>query len=372
MAASGTGIGEFFVSLAVDAGDGALTVGNFVSAFGALEIATVAEIGALWEMGIALARIIDQGLQASLAFEQFSIHTGLSAQELQKWQIVAQQAHASAEDVTRGVESLTKHLANLAIGIPDSALGALQQLFISPFDGEGKRKNAFEVLDEVRHKLGSIRDVAQQTRIIEALGIPANLRETLTMTDSQFKALAATAHGMTLGQEQSFDRMRQLFVQIELVTKDIGLDIVAWVVKLEPIANALKTTLETLKEMRAFLEGGAANLAHNITTDFNKNMAVQKAGGNVTFKDSILYKYFLAPTALAAAKYEARQMYPDFDFSKRGGGGTVVHVDKHDTYHIHDAHDPRKITDIMERSWDEILGRRTVDGFDRQNLNGGF
>ncbi len=122
--ATGTGIGEFFISIAIDSANGQATVGNLVQSFGELEIATVAEIALLWEMAVLLAQVTDAGMKASLAFEQFSMHTGLSAQELQKWQIVAQQSHASAEDVTGSVEALTKHLANLAIGIPDSALGS--------------------------------------------------------------------------------------------------------------------------------------------------------------------------------------------------------------------------------------------------------
>lgn len=365
--ATGTGIGEFFVTLAVDSAEGNLNVSNLVQTFGALEISTLAEIGLLWELAVQLASITDAGIKASLGFEQFSMHTGLSAQELQKWQIVAQQAHASAEDVTGSVEALTKHLANLAVGIPDAALGSLQQLGISAFGAGGKLKDAFQILGEVRQRLGVItQDAGQQERILAGLGINANLRETLLLADEQFKTLAGTAHGMTGAQEESFNALRQNFVTIQLIAKDIAMDIAAWVANIDKASGSLRAVEGFFRGFRDVLEGKNAMF---------KLPALEpgQAESSRRFDQSLLYKLFFAeqPTPNPNALSRMLGVEPSIPAAV-GGKTTVVHVDKHDTYNIHDAHDPDKVKGVIEQHWDDILGRKTIDGFDRQNNNGGY
>lgn len=364
--ASGTGIGEFFVSLTVDAAEGALTVGNLVHGFGALEVATIAEIGLLWELAIQLARVTDEGLKASLGFEQFSMHTGLSAQQLQRWQIVAEQAHASAADVSGSVENLTKHLANLAVGIPDSSLASLQQLGISAFGAGGKLKDAFEILGEVRARLGSVtHDAGQQERILAGLGIAPNLRETLLLGQGQFDALAQTAHGMTAAQEQAFDAMRGSLVRIHLIAQDIGRDIGGWVAKLAEASGAMKGTEGFFSGLRSALEGDKFSVPED------KHRGI---GGTRAFVDSWIYKMFFAYTGPTTPSALDRGL-SDQLIPPGVSAGTVpvqVSIDKHDTYIIHDAHDPKKVQEVIERTWDDTLKKKTVDGFDRQQGNGGY
>lgn len=368
MAAAGQGIGEFFVSLTVDAASGELTVSNLVSAMGNLEVATVAEIGALFSMGIALARIIDQAVELSLGFSQFAMHTGLSTQELQKWQRVAEQSHASANEVTQSVENLTKKLANLAVGIPDAALGAFQQLGVSPFDPITKKaKNAFQVLEEVRRALRGVRDAAQQERIITTLGLSPNLRETLLLADGLFEKRAQIVPGLSKDQLAQFDHLRQTFVEIELRTRQIGQNIASWV---SPVVQKFFDFVNFVAESQ--LKGGAAWGAA-----FDRARAADKASraagrGGLDFKDSVLGQIIfgvdkgqrytpqlpgVGPSAAAAT--EAR------------GAGSVV-IDKHDTYQIYEATDTAKVRQVIEQSWDDTLRRKTLDGFDRQQGNGGY
>lgn len=372
--ASGTGIGEFFVSLTVDAAQGTINVSQLVQAFGELEIVTLAEIGVLFSLGIALAKVTDEGMKASLGFEQFSMHTGLSAQELQKWQIVAEQSHASANDVTTSVEALTKHLANLAVGIPDAALGSLQQLGISAFGASGKLKDAFQILGEVRARLGVVTgDAGQQERILAGLGVSSNLRETLLLADAQFRGMASTAHGMTAAQEASFDAMRSHFVAIHLIAQDIGRDIGSWVADLDKATGALKTTEGFFKGIRDVLEGKfkipertesqkAADKREQeiFQSIFNPNPTDRTAREQLA--DFLPRLFGNAGPALA----------PEPAGGFRAAAPTTVTIDKHDTYHIHDAHDPEKVKAVIEQHWDDTMKKKTIDGFDRQNNNGGY
>lgn len=348
--AAGTGIGEFFVSLTVDAAEGALTVDSLVQGLGNLEIATIAEIGLLWEMATQLAKVTDEGLKASLGFAQFTMHTGLSAQELQKWQIVAQQSHAAASDVTGSVENLTKKLADMGVGgTGGGALGALQQLFISPFGPGNKPKEAFQILDEVRHKLGLIKDAGQQERILANLGISPNLRETLLLSDALFRERGNIVPGMSKEQEAQFDHLRQTMVEIELRTKQIGVNIGAW---LSPAVQKVFDVLNFVAS--AELKGGGAWI-----DAWHRAMAAEerekKGGRPFEFRESVLGQiiYGVQPPASPM-----RSNY--------------VTVDKHDTYVIQDAHNPEKVKEVIERHWDETLQKKTVDGFDRQLNNGGY
>lgn len=367
---SGTGIGEFFVSIGVDAAEGALTVGNLVQGFGNLEIATIAEIGLLWEMTIQLGRATDAGIKAALGFEQFTMHTGLSAQELQKWQIVAQQSHASADDVTGSVENLTKHLANLAVGIPDSSLASLQQLGISAFEASGKMKTAFQILGEVRARLAATTaDAGQQERILAGLGISPNLRETLLLSEALFKERRSFVPGMSVDQEKKFDHLRETMVEIELRTRQIGTNIAAWI---SPAVQKIFDIFNTVAGEE--LKGGSAWMDAIKRSQDSMDRA-KKEGRPFEFKDSVLGQIIFGVDRGVGKNY-----VPQFtDPSQLGVRDYVtartppqVNIEKHDTYNIYDANDPQKVKEVIERHWDETLQKKTVDGFDRQLNNGGY
>lgn len=370
--AAGQGIGEFYISLLVDAAQGQASVGDLVQGMGALEISTLAEIGLLWELGVQLARMNDMAIQAALGFEQFTMHTGLSGQELQKWQIVADQSHASAQDVLGSVENLTKHLANLAVGIPDAALGSLQQLGITAFDASGKVKTAFEILGEVRTRLGAVsNDAGQQERILAGLGVSPNLRETLLLSSALFEQRAALAHGMTGAQEASFDKEYQALKKIELLARDIGFDIVQW------ISPAVILALEKTEKFFEFMHAMAESPKKTMEAS---NAAFAKAHPFESRGLPGLWDY-LGLTDTMGKNIETGAI-PSFaggllgPTSMPGGGGAAgapaVTIDKHDTYIINGARNPEEFKDLLTKHWDDVLKAKTIDGFDRQTGQSGY
>lgn len=368
---NGQGIGEFVVSLFIDAADGGLTVRNLISGFGDLEVATVAEIGALWELAMGFARVIDSGMQASLAFTQFTMHTGLSAQALQRWQIAAKLSHATADDVTSSVENLAQHLANLAVGIPDSALQSLQQLNITGLDSMGKPKDAFQMLDEISARLGqAATDAAQQERILKGLGISPNLRELLLLSAKAREGRMSFVPGMSSAQEKQLDRLRQKFVEIELKAQQIGIDIAAWaapgIVRFFEVVDRMFTVLRATAD---FERTGFKAWADAYSSADAARLRGEKGGRPMAFDETVLGQIlFGKPTGTPVDNLALS----DRSFLGLGGGGVTVRIDKHDAFHIHDAHDPAKIRDVIERDWDDLLRRRTVDAFDQQNNNGGY
>ncbi len=375
--ASGTGIGEFFVSLTVDAASGALTVGNLVSQFGALEIATVAEIGVLWELGVQLANVVDQGMKMSLGFEQFTMHTGLSAQALQKWQIVAQQSHASAQDVTSSLENITKGLALIGIGQDTPLLKTLQLLSISARDAHGDLKNADQIMTEIRHRLGvATPNVSTQELALSWAGINANLRETMLLSDHAFNKRGGLVPGMSAGQERNLDHLRETLVEIELKARQIGIDIgssispeleawakwttkivedmisiVTWVLKLQPVKNALTI--------------GGASL--NTVGDLLDVVAGKKLDVNDIYRQSERMG-----GAFADLHREFGWLVPPAPGLFAGGGASkTVSIDNHPTYHIHEAHNPAKIREVIDKDFSELVSKHIVDPSDQQRGSAG-
>lgn len=364
--ASGTGIGEFYISLFVDAADGGLTVSNLVQGFGQLEIATIGEIALLWELGTMLARFTDAGIKASLGFEQFTMHTGLSAQALQHWQIVAEQSHASAQDVAGSAENLTKHLANLAVGIPDAALGSLQQLGISAFDASGRLKTAFEIFGEIRARLGVItQDAGQQERILAGLGISPNMRETFLLADALFNKRGALVPGMSGDQEKQFDHLRETMVQIELLARQIGINIASWT------SPAVQKILDVIKSVDVLLLKGGAAWSEAFHRAFAAQEQAQKTGKPMEFKESVLGQILYGTEPSGGKEYRAQLQDLGLPPAPAPAAPTQVNIDKHDVYNIHDATDPQKVKEVIERHWDDTLKTKTINGFDQQ-LQAGY
>lgn len=358
---TGTGIGEFFVSIGVDAAEGALTVSNLVSSFGQLEIATIAEIGVLWELGVRLAAITDAGIQAALGFEQFSMHTGISAQALQHWQVVAEQSHASAQDVTTSMESVQKGLRMIGLGQDTPLLKALQFLGISAKDAFGNLKNADTVMTEIRHRLGVVtQDAATQELVLGWAGVNANMRETLLLSDDLYNKRAALVPGMSKAQEDRLDAMRQAFVEIELQSKQIGVNIAAWMAP--AVTASIKMLEDAVGGLRALLaRESAKNIYGEKPTPFLQALTSDKHGD---LKETLFYKWFFStPEERAGASGGlAAPAMPAF----AGTGGVVVNVDKHDVIHVNEAHNPQKTLKAVQDNWDELM-KRSLDAFDQQN-----
>jgi hypothetical protein len=372
--ASGTGIGEFFISLTVDAAEGALTVGDLVKRNGdSLEVATLGRNRASCSSSPSmLARVTGRRhARPRSGFAQFTMHTGLSAQELQKWQIVAQPVPRRPLTTSpQSVESITKKMADMETGgTGGGALGALQRLFISPFGPDGRPKQAFQILDEIHAKLGLIKTAGQQEAILGALGISPNLRETLLLSHDLFQKRADFVPGMTPEQEKQFDRLRQTFVEIHLLAKQIGNDIGAWVSG--PIARVLEMLEVPLRGIPEWEKKGWKAWGDAFERAREADAKAKTLGkGGLDFEDSVLGQLIFG--------VQSKGTTPDLRLdalaplalpTPAAAGNTTIH--KSDTYHIQ-TNDPEAVKTVIERHWDEVLGRKTVDGADRQLNNGGY
>jgi hypothetical protein len=210
-------IGEFFVELFVKSEKGQLSVKELVSTFGELEAATVAEAGALADLAFKFVGLAEQAYNAAAAFQMFESQTGLSSQELQKWQIVAEQANVSTEAMASGINALQRNLAEIRLGRGN----------IAPFQmlGIGPNQNAFQVLDQLRDRIKGL-DSATATNIITQMGLSPETIQVLRLSNQEFSKLAATEKSMSVNQERSFLEGKQSLVRFEHALKEAGYGIV--------------------------------------------------------------------------------------------------------------------------------------------------
>lgn len=211
-------LGEFFVELLVDAGSGSLTVKDLIGKFGDLDAVSTSVIGGLAVMGEKFAQLADRAFDAAAGFEMFTSQSGLSAQELQKWQIVAEQANVSAGAVASSVMGLQKQLAEIRLGRGN----------IAPFQmlGISSNQSAFGVLSQLRERLRGM-DRATATNLISQMGLDPSMIQLLSLSNRQFNEFAKTISGMSSTQEKAFLKGKLAMTQFNLTARQAGYDLVA-------------------------------------------------------------------------------------------------------------------------------------------------
>lgn len=130
-------------------------------------------------------RFVDSSVRGAVALANFSNQTGLSAQELQKWQIAAQMSNLamSAEEVTQRVQTLQQKITQLQLTGEGAAPFAL--LGIDPNGG------ALSVLDQLREKIkGLTRPVA--VNLLEQLGLGGDFINVLELSRKEFDAMSGS------------------------------------------------------------------------------------------------------------------------------------------------------------------------------------
>lgn len=212
-------VGEFFVTLGFNADT--LKVKDFAKTVANLPLDLASAITALAGIEYELTKVAQEAMNAAVGFQLFSNQTGLSWQELQKWQIVAQQANVSAEAVASSVTGIARGLAEIRLGRGN----------IAPYQilGIGTNQNAFQVLEQLRQRIKGL-EPALATNLIAQMGLDPSLINVLRLSNDEFARLSHTVAGMSGDQEGSFLRAKQSLVQFGLQAKYLGFDVVSHLV----------------------------------------------------------------------------------------------------------------------------------------------
>lgn len=197
-------IGELFLTLGVK-GQGLGTLREVAKTIADLPVDAAAAIASMAGISLELGKMAEEALATSVAFHNFSNQTGLSWQELQRWQIVAEQANVSAQAIATSVSTLERNLAEIRLGRGN----------ISPFQmlGIGTNQTAFGVLDQLREKIKGL-NPATATNMISQMGLSPEMMNVLRLTDQQFRDFGSHVHGINERQEQDFLKAKLTIVQL--------------------------------------------------------------------------------------------------------------------------------------------------------------
>lgn len=208
-------IGEFFVQLGVLSDK--KNVAEFAGSLKNVTLDAALAVAGLIGVEYQLAKVAGEAMNAAVGFEMFSAQTGLSWQELQRWQIAGAQVNVTAENIASSISQLEKNLAALRLGHGNRA----------PFQmlGLSTNQDAFGVLSQLRNRVQALHlDRATASNMISEMGISPDMIRLLYLTDAEFNRLSHTIHGMTTGQEQQFYRSKQALIEWGLALKQYGYD----------------------------------------------------------------------------------------------------------------------------------------------------
>lgn len=267
-------IGELIVTLGFKADT--VKLKDFAKEIGQLPVDVALGLAAMVGLEYELAQVTRQALEAAASFQNFTAQTGLSAQELQKWQIVAVQANVSAEAVASSVTNLQRQLAEISLGRGN--VSPYQLLGIDP------HQDAFGVLKQLRGAIQGL-NPAMATNLISQMGIDPSMIHVLQLSNAEFTKLAQTVKGMSSDQEGSFLRAKQTIEKFGLQLKYLGFDVVAhlidglsmlgswfqrlqlWtpglvaafeaiLVAIQPVVGAVTALLLVLDDLSVYSQGG--------------------------------------------------------------------------------------------------------------------
>lgn len=208
-------IGELFITLGFNADT--VKVKDFVKSVAELPVMAVEAVAALAGIDYELLQITKNAMDAAVSFQMFGEETGLSWQELQRWQIAAEQANVSAGAVASSVSAIQRNLAEISLGRGN----------IAPFQilGIGTQQDAFGVLTQLRERLRGVQP-AMATNLVTQMGIDPSMVHILQMSNEEFAKLGKNIRGMTSGEEGSFLKAKQVIVEFGQAAKYWGFDLV--------------------------------------------------------------------------------------------------------------------------------------------------
>lgn len=273
-------IGEFFVQLGVEADT--KTLKDFAKSIGDIPLNVGTAILALAGIEYELGKVTEQAIQAAIGFQMFGAQTGLSWQELQRWQIVAERANVSAESVTSSITSLESHLAQIRMGYGNTRPFAMFGIDIN--------QNAFGVLSQLRKAITHYpRSVSRN--LLGEMGIGPDMMRILELSDREWLQYVNHVHGMTENQMKDFLELKNVFVSVsqsvrfhlidlvdhfvELFEKGmqfkhflLGLGVVAGIlaVAFAPLTAALVALVLVLDDLAVYMNGGKSVIGYFLDT----------------------------------------------------------------------------------------------------------
>lgn len=226
-------------------------------------------------VNVALLALMNTGTRVAVGLKNFGLQTGLSRDQLQKWQHEAEVNDVTAQELTATIEHLQDVRASFALGEPKD-VGAWALLGIDP------RQDPFTILDALRARLLAVQDVGVARNLAARVGISGNLFQMLRSSNDEF-AKFKKSFEVTKAQEDRLIRLNRAWKDLrynlqavrvqfaaaiapalELLSKAVGwvaekvAALNAWLNSSVPLARAVRFVLGALAAIFIVLGTGAA------------------------------------------------------------------------------------------------------------------
>jgi hypothetical protein len=213
-------IGEFFVQLGINADT--LKLKDFVNSLGELPLAAAGAIAGLAGISLSLGDMIENTLGTAVGLKKFNDQTGLSVDELQKWQAAAERMNVSSGTMQASLEGLYKNITQIKLGMGGNAQGFMM-LGIDP------RQSPFKILEQLRaasHKYNR----EQFSEMIEMMGLSREMVSVLRLSTAEFNK-QSNVPNMNLEQMEKFLKLKNELVEMGQEAKQFGFDVMEFLVK---------------------------------------------------------------------------------------------------------------------------------------------
>lgn len=194
---------------------------------------------------LAIKKITSEAMAAAVAFKQFETETGASAQELQKWQAVAEQTNQSAESVTSAIKAIVSNQEKIKLGQGD--ISGYQLLGIDP------RQDPFKILEDLREKSKGLSD-GMKKNILAQIGVGSGLLQTLNLTRKEFDEMAGRAWIIS---PKAIETLTKTKSSVDLAARAVGYMKAQIAVGLSPQIRKAAQDLQNFMKVneRAIIEG---------------------------------------------------------------------------------------------------------------------
>lgn len=349
-------IGEFFIDLIVDSSKGELTVGDLVTKMGQLEAATVGAVGVVFELASKLASFTDVSIRSALGLEEYATLTGESAQELQKWQRVAEQAHVSGDAVTNTLKHLSASIAEVARG----GAGGLKPL-VDALGIDLTGKGPTQILDAIRKsQVFAALPARQKTDLLTKVGIDPMLANVFKLTDAEFKKAADLVEGISEHGQEQFLKMSTALTQIGMIAKQLTIDIAEW--DASAFLGTLQTILGTLNQIRAWFKEDIKQTSDDQVQMFDLAMRPLSEKSKGIWSD--LFKYIASGQALIDNRFETPKTqnvafagYPA-SFAGLSNAAVTAPAEKKTEVHINNNFNGVQTPDAIQRAAEKAFDRK--------------
>lgn len=135
-------IADFFIALGFDI-KGAPDVDKAQQSVQKLELGSIKLLAVVGGLNAAFYAMMTKAVEAGTALQKFALTTGLSTDELQKWELAAAKGNVAAGEMTNAIGAIQKARAAIAFGNAEAA-APWMLLGIDP------RQDPFKVLEQLR------------------------------------------------------------------------------------------------------------------------------------------------------------------------------------------------------------------------------